>query len=558
MAIENAFEQASVAVAELTRQLELTPPPPVVKAATSSTGVCVAVDRLGVSRQDLRTNIATYDGRLRAPMFTAGALAAIAAAHGAITVDLSAHATTEQVVLAGHFRTLSAEWHIRRLGLAEATSPVAAAHRLWRPDRFSGDEVVAVALLELLPRADAAILPPEAVRTVRAAAIDRVGEAGFLEFLRLWRAALSGRPLRVRTPSLLDWVALAERWCSLSALYLPDVHLAVDHGCDQYGVSGGQQLLAAKPSGDPSGRAAHAELLTAAAAAASRAQKLAALRAHTEVQSPPAHRQDPAGVGGLDGGAGGAVVSGSRTVTWRPPEPIDHHNRRLFTRELAAAGHRRPRMAPTPVAYPSGRVNTRQLAIQHAQIVAGRPATAMPWTAMRTQPRLSAELHLAVVIDTSATMLTWTGVTVPLGWAAAHAVSELGGNCTVWGFAGEPFPIISGGRAPSLVPEVRDHGSGSYGAVEAMAEATATLLTGEGCPILVVVTDGMLPDADQVCSAVADYSAAGIQVIWVMPRDAGASVRPAAATVIDNQTPASAAAAISAAVFAAIMEPGRR
>ena len=544
---ENVYEQASNAVANLAHQCGFTTAPAVVADDAVSSAPHVNAAALHLTRDELRSDIATYRGRLAAPAFTAAAVNAIAAANATFSVDMSAHATPEQITVAEHFRALRNEWCIRGVGLAEATSITAAVDRLWRPDRYSGDSVVAIALLELLPRADATLIPPTAAQDVRRSVCEQLGSPALVKFLRLWRSALTGRPTGTRTPSLLDWIDHACRWLALTAQHLP--------GLSFNRTANGRSaidLLSPNPSGDPLGRTAQAALRDAARVAIARVTELSLAPDGSAIQ--PAQRIAARTAAGS--AAGGATVSGQRTLQWRHPTDNDHHNRRLFTSKLAAAGHRRPTLAPTPVSYPTGRTNTRQLVIQQAQVKLGRPVTATPWTAMRTQARLSEELLLAIVIDTSATMSAWTGVTVPLGWAAAHAVAELGGVCAVWGFAGEHFPIIEPSHQPPEVPEIRDPGSGSYGAVTAMREATAPLLTRNGCAVLVVVTDGKLPDDDEVRAAVADYTAAGIAVVWVMPRSASRSgaVRPDSATIIDDQVPATVAEAISAAVLATITE----
>ncbi len=68
---------------------------------------------------------------------------------------------------------------------------------------------------------------------------------------------------------------------------------------------------------------------------------------------------------------------------------------------------------------------------------------------------------------------------------------------------------------------------------------------------MVVVTDGKLPGGDEVRAAVADYVADGVEVVWVMPRTTTGPdvIRPAAATIVDDYTPTTVAAGISAAIL---------
>lgn len=546
---DNVHEDAALHVAHLASQVGFPAATPVVVAAAPTPGrPHLDARRLHLTRRHLRTDISTYGGRLKAPTFTAGAVHAIAGSGAIFHVDLTAHATVEQIVLAQHLRALHNEWKIRSAGVAEAATVTAAAQHLWHPDHYSGDAVTALALLELLPRADCTLLPVSAVTSVRAAAADRLGAQRYVEFLHLWRAALTGRPTKTSRPSLLDWLALADTWLALMRSHLPAVSVTVAQTADDQVRA--WTLLTTNPCGDPVGRAGQAELAAAAHTAVQRCAQLADQRDAHDDNLRPLQRQAK-GSRDSTGGAGGATVSGQRTLLWRSATPDDDRNRRQFAHALSTAGHRGPRIAPTPVTYPTGRPNTRQLAIRQAQIAAGRIPTATPWTALRTQPRLSEQLLLAMVIDTSATMAAWTGATLPLGWAAAHAVADLGGICAVWGFAGEAFPIIGGGRAPQMVPQLHDPGSGSFGSIAAMQEATAPLQRRRGCPVLVVVTDGKLPGGDEVRAAVADYVADGVEVVWVMPRTTTGPdvIRPAAATIVDDYTPTTVAAGISAAIL---------
>lgn len=542
--MEDPHEEAERAVAALAHQFELTVSVPVHNADDRETGINSR--RLLLSRKELRHDISTYFGRLASPVLAAAAIPAIAAESSASSTDWPANALADELALGQHLRALTVEWEIRRHNVGQVTSVAAAAHHLWRPDRYTDDGVIALAVLELLPRVDAALLPESAVQTIKPAVVARMGIPAVHQCVRLWRQGLHGKDTTGD-----QWVQLARelltRLCA--AIPVPDHEIrATEPGvaAQLYGNTAAGAL----------GVRTHHDLVAAAERVIESAHRLHASR--------PAPTSDPASQNGArihpdDTGTSGGLFVGQRTILWRPPTHADHRNRRLFTRRLDIAGRRTPGVAQVPSARPRGRTNTRLLMIRGAQLAAGRAPTAKPWIAQEASPRMSERLLVAMVIDTSATMAPWIDVTAPLGWATAHAVAELGGLCTLWGFGGQAYPIIDSRRAPDQVPVIRDTGSGSDGAATAIEEATKPMLTRSGCRILVVVTDGKLPDEDIVLAAVADARAAGISVIWAM-RGSGRGqdvVRPTTATVLEDQTPRIIAEVIADSIIDQLTEPAR-
>ncbi|KJR10481.1 hypothetical protein UG54_00315 [Gordonia sihwensis] len=527
-----------MAAAALSAELFTTtdyPVPAVSVGARAEIGVIVP-DRFRLPDSALRQDISGYTGRLRAAPFVAAAVAVGSAAAAPSRIDLSGESTSEQIHIAQHLRGLHIGFQLRTAGVEEAGTLTAVADVLWRPERTSGPVTAALTVWEILPRVDAAILPPSVTAGIGELLEEHLPRPTLAGFQRLWRAALTGRPSPVTSPTALDWLALAGQWMDLHHQAFPDVALP-SLGSD--GTLGWSE----NPTRDPLGRHLASTLAVAAATINERAARLSALIADA---APPVGVGQTAASGAI--GVGGALTSHRRLVSWREPTERDLKNRRTFTRGLVVAGHRSPSMAPTPIAYPAGRLNTRQLVARSAQWAAGLPVTAKPWTAMRSVPRTSTRLRLAVIIDASATMQRWAQTAAPLGWAAAHAVAEIGGQHTLWGFGGDAFPIVPAGVAPTKVPVVLDPGSGSAGAGTAIRSATAAI-PGDGVGLIVVVTDGALPDESDVQDAVDDAVRVGFTVVWAMPDRGEGRVRPRQAHILERQTPAKVAETISDTAF---------
>lgn len=547
---DGVYTAATAAVAELAERFaddSSQNSTAIVVSARPHPGSDVVIDanHLRLTRTALSAPIADYVGQLQAPQFYAAAYMAIAAAAGRIPADLAANATSRRdVVIAEHFRAVAAEWRMRAQSPVHTPPAAAAANTLWPVEQYCGDTLFVFVLTELLPRIDSAVLP----RSAGTAALDMVKEharAVLPDCVALWREAILGTPGGHSSPSVTDWISHAQRWNSLMQSAFPTArwHDAEDH---DGGFTAADRILATHPCQSDLAHECRQNLSATTIHATAQAADMLTL-----VQAQPPAQPHRAGTAQRTLHAGG-TETGDRSVRYRAPGEADMRARSTFLAELADAGHRSPHLTPTPVPFPSGRLHTRRLIARNAQIAAGRTPTAMPWTALRPHPRLAVRLALALVIDSSATMLRWANHTATLGWAAAHAVAELGGVCAVWGFAGEAFPIIEAGAAPGDVPVVEDNYAGSAGSVTAMRSALDAIRGCDGHRVLAVVTDGLLPDPVEVCDAVDDFVGDGIQVVWVLRDQAGRAVRPTAAVVVEPDGPQRAAVDISRAILAGL------
>ncbi|WP_137726331.1 vWA domain-containing protein [Prescottella subtropica] len=255
----------------------------------------------------------------------------------------------------------------------------------------------------------------------------------------------------------------------------------------------------------------------------------------------------------VDGGQAGTGLPHHRMLRYTDPTNLERAARDQFAARLSTASYRSPGMYTQAVAHPAGRLNTRELVRLSAQTRLGLQATAKPWTRHAIAPRARVHLTFAMVFDASLTMSPWANHAGPLGWAVASAVHQLGGSCTVRGFGGDTFEVIRPGTAPAQVPRVIDSGSGSDGCDTALAEviADSRILDRDGARVVVVLTDGKLPqqDAAGIDNAVDKLRDAGVVVLWVLPSvQVTADVIPARATVLTSVTPESFIPVVAQAV----------
>lgn len=124
--------------------------------------------------------------------------------------------------------------------------------------------------------------------------------------------------------------------------------------------------------------------------------------------------------------------------------------------------------------------------------------TATPWRKPSRKTVDQPGLSCAVVFDSSATTRMFRKNLESSTWALSHAVATIGGTVSCWGFGGESFETIRPDTTPRQVPVVTDPGSqSSHGpASVARAAAAARLLESSGARVLIVFTDGALPEGD--------------------------------------------------------------
>ncbi|MBC6798098.1 hypothetical protein CRD18_10905 (plasmid) [Corynebacterium sp. LK31] len=188
----------------------------------------------------------------------------------------------------------------------------------------------------------------------------------------------------------------------------------------------------------------------------------------------------------------------NRYITYRDANQAEKNLSHRLTLALKKARYRTPRNTTNASSIPSGRLDTRQLVQAAAQRAAGVEMTATPWRKPSRKTVDQPGLSCAVVFDSSATTRMFRKNLESSTWALSHAVATIGGTVSCWGFGGESFETIRPDTTPRQVPVVTDPGSqSSHGpASVARAAAAARLLESSGARVLIVFTDGALPEGD--------------------------------------------------------------
>lgn len=188
----------------------------------------------------------------------------------------------------------------------------------------------------------------------------------------------------------------------------------------------------------------------------------------------------------------------NRYITYRDANQAEKNLSHRLTLALKKARYRTPRNTTNASSVPSGRLDTRQLVQAAAQRAAGVEMTATPWRKPSRKTVDQPGLSCAVVFDSSATTRMFRKNLESSTWALSHAVATIGGTVSCWGFGGESFETIRPDTTPRQVPVVTDPGSqSSHGpASVARAAAAARLLESSGARVLIVFTDGALPEGD--------------------------------------------------------------
>ncbi|MFL0579479.1 hypothetical protein [Dietzia sp. 179-F 9C3 NHS] len=392
--------------------------------------------------------------------------------------------------------------------------PAAATWVARAPVAGSDDAVAFHLLTDICPRTDALILPAAATARIKAPLVDYLGVSAMRDFLSAWRHLLASPDQR---SSLM---AVARRWIELTDTHLPGYR-------DRAGAPTLLALAARHATTD-------LEMIETDALdrVAELRQELGDETERRSVVLDPDHGAAGAGTG----------LPAHRSLRHLAPTDDDLALRTDLRSALAVAKARQIATVARPSRTPIGRADPRELVRMAAQQHRGTPVTATPWTRHIPEVEDEPDIVVAAVLDTSASMAPWMRRACPLMWAVACGAHDLGGVAAVWGFGGEAFELIRAGSAPHLVPHVRDSGSGSTGYADAVAAACeeADLIRRRGARLLVVLTDGRLPDpqeARRLQATLTDVVASGATVLWCLTRSVNDALVPDQAIVAQGVTP---------------------
>lgn len=353
---------------------------------------------------------------------------------------------------------------------------------------------------------------------------------GELDDLRaLWRQALATAD--DDTATMLD---LARQWCAVVGL---------DPGNDDHGMLGPSCALDAVHSGDTQasdlspdpeeGEGGEEEALEpgrdsgvlrgllelVAAGVADEAASEAMERRDRDVAPLPhpgrlaardaevADREDAAAAARVVF-SGVALASGWRASAGRSKSsPVTGERAPTLAEQVAAnrvgAALRRARFRArtihtVPSATPPGRLDGRAAMLGAAQRHLGLPVTAQPYRRRCSLQQEEPPTRIGIVVDVSGSMEHITDPMSSAAWIMARAAWRVGGRTATIAFGDRATPIIRPGSLPQRVTLFgADQGTLAFIPAIQAADGALGLATGTGARLLVIASDGELPDHDR-------------------------------------------------------------
>lgn len=241
----------------------------------------------------------------------------------------------------------------------------------------------------------------------------------------------------------------------------------------------------------------------------------------------------------------------------RRPTGDDHKHAKVLARSLESAALRAVDVTRTSSSTPPGRLRTSQLVRRQGQIHARVRPTATPWENTRRRTVDSPSLVVGVALDISGSMEPFAAPTAVAAWALARAVRQVGGKAATvtWNHTSSLLPVTAvSGSVP--VPSI---GGGSTGLPAALRVLDRELALGrdQGARMVVVVTDGDLPNATAVREEAERLITAGVRILWLVTEDGGMTP-PAGAEVAVIEDPSRIGQLIGAAAVTALRSENRR
>ena len=246
----------------------------------------------------------------------------------------------------------------------------------------------------------------------------------------------------------------------------------------------------------------------------------------------------------------------THSVEQRRPDQTEHRQATVLARRLANAATRAVDVIRTPAATPPGRLRTSQLVRRQGQIHARVRPTATPWETTRRRTVDTPRLTVGIALDISGSMDAYAAPTAVAAWALGRAVRQIGGRVATvtWNHAASLLPVKAAGAAVP-VPEICGGSTGLPAALRVL-ERELVLDREQGARMVVVVTDGDLPNADQVRAEAERLIAVGVRVLWLTTNEDG-MVAPRGAQCAVIEAPDGIGELIGAAAVAALRPDGR-
>lgn len=219
----------------------------------------------------------------------------------------------------------------------------------------------------------------------------------------------------------------------------------------------------------------------------------------------------------------------------RAPKSADVARARAFEIALGQAQYRDVTKTELRSITPPGRLSMRGMMNREAQIAARQEITATPWTQTRRRTVDQPPITLAIASDISGSMDAYQQEVGSFTWGMSHAVRRKQGKVGAVAWDSTVHEYIQPGHALDKIPYYTNGGSseGLPAAIFAL-DGLMNLSFGEGVRVLAVITDGQLPNNDEIQKRIDILHGYGVQVLWILTHSRGFKPKNTTVAVLDT------------------------
>jgi hypothetical protein len=202
----------------------------------------------------------------------------------------------------------------------------------------------------------------------------------------------------------------------------------------------------------------------------------------------------------------------------RDPSPELRLAARSLARDIQRARYRGSTITLTRSAVPPGRLRAAEAMRRAAQRSVGARTTAQPWLRSRRAAVDLPPLRVGVSWDISRSLSGLHKQMADLAWALAWAVQHVAGELAAVAWNSTATAVQWPGRAPGMVvqPDCRGRSGACPQSLRALSGAL-DLDRARGARIVIVATDGRIPNRRAVRAEVERLVRWGTSVLWVTP-----------------------------------------
>ena len=197
---------------------------------------------------------------------------------------------------------------------------------------------------------------------------------------------------------------------------------------------------------------------------------------------------------------------------------------RYLNESLNRASARGVERSKIQQSVPPGRLQVHQLARRFAQIESKITPTATPWIAVRRRMIDSPILTVGIAIDISDSMEDAAEPAAVSAWLLERAARPRGGQCAAALWNGSAALLPAGDGKNIHIPETCGTSDALPAALMAL-DAQLHLTTSDGARMVAIVTDGALPNVEDVNRQIRRLTDTGVTVLWItVPGELAAKV----------------------------------